>query len=52
MRLAPVIKFVGLFLMLAWLAAAALGIGPIAVRPLLLFTGALISWWVVRASEN
>lgn len=51
MRFAIVLKIAGMLLMMMWLAAAVFDIGPLVLRPLFLFSGALVSWWAMRTSD-
>ena len=51
MRFMVVWKIVGMLLMMIWLAAAVFDIGPLVLRPLFLFSGALVSWWAMRTAD-
>ncbi len=44
-------KILGLTLMLSWPAAVIFNIGPIELRPIFLFSGALVCWLSMRSSK-
>ncbi len=44
-------KLLGLTLMLSWPVAAIFNLGPIVLRPIFLYSGALVSWLAMRSSK-
>ncbi len=44
-------KLLGLTLMLSWPVAAIFNLGPIELRPIFLFSGALVCWLAMRSSK-